>query len=227
MIEYLIFPIDHIILTIGLIVVISCFWKGIISSILGLLTWIGSIFITIYFYNNLSIFINKQLINIEILQNYEDIISSFLTKSLFQNKKIIIISRATEKLINFVKDILERGIIDTKILIKSSTLEKKSKLRNLFEKDKKTICIPFYPDTPQILNKIASDFFKNKKILVSYEMINLIVERSRGSRQNLINELNKIENYCKNNNKINLDILAKITNLAENYHVSELLNIND
>ena len=44
----------------------------------------------------------------EILQNYEDIISSFLTKSLFQNKKIIIISRATEKLINFVKDILER-----------------------------------------------------------------------------------------------------------------------
>ena len=73
MIEYLIFPIDYIILTIGLIVVISCFWKGIISSILGLLTWIGSIFITIYFYNNLSIFINKQLINIEILQNYEQI----------------------------------------------------------------------------------------------------------------------------------------------------------
>ena len=73
MIENLIFPIDHIVLTIGFIVVIFCFWKGIISSILGLLTWIGSIFITIYFYNNLSIFINKQLINIEILQNYEQI----------------------------------------------------------------------------------------------------------------------------------------------------------
>ena len=53
MIENLIFPIDHIILTIGLIVVIFCFWKGIINSILGLLTWIGSIIITIYFYNNL------------------------------------------------------------------------------------------------------------------------------------------------------------------------------
>ena len=73
MIENLIFPIDYIILTIGLIVIIFCFWKGVISSILGLLTWIGSIIITIYFYNNLSIFINKQLLNIEILQNYEQI----------------------------------------------------------------------------------------------------------------------------------------------------------
>ena len=71
--ENLIFPIDHIILTIGLIIVIFCFWKGIISSILGLLTWIGSIFITIYFYNNLGSFINKQLLNIEILKNYEQI----------------------------------------------------------------------------------------------------------------------------------------------------------
>ena len=73
MIENLIFPIDHIILTIGLIIVIFCFWKGVISSILGLLTWIGSIFITIYFYNNLGSFINKQLLNIEILKNYEQI----------------------------------------------------------------------------------------------------------------------------------------------------------
>ena len=73
MIENLIFPIDHIILTIGLIIVIFCFLKGIISSILGLLTWIGSIFITIYFYNNLASFINKQLLNIEILKNYEQI----------------------------------------------------------------------------------------------------------------------------------------------------------
>ena len=73
MIENLIFPIDHIIVIIGLIVVIFCFWKGIINSILGLLTWIGSIIITIYFYNNLSSFINKQLLNIEILKNYEQI----------------------------------------------------------------------------------------------------------------------------------------------------------
>ena len=73
MIENIIFPIDHIILTIGSIVVIFCFWRGIINSILGLLTWIGSILITIYFYNNLSKFINVQLLKLEILKNYEQI----------------------------------------------------------------------------------------------------------------------------------------------------------
>ena len=73
MIENLFFPIDHIIITIGSILVIFCFWKGIINSILGLLTWIGSILITIYFYTSLSDLINKQLIKIEVLSNYEQI----------------------------------------------------------------------------------------------------------------------------------------------------------
>ena len=73
MIENLIFPIDHIIIVIGSILVIFCFWRGIISSILGLLTWIGSILITIYFYTDLSEFINKQLLNIDLLKNYEQI----------------------------------------------------------------------------------------------------------------------------------------------------------
>ena len=73
MIENLIFPIDHIITTIGLILIIFCFWKGIVNSILGLLTWIGSILITIYFYTSLSDLINKQLLKIEVLSNYEQI----------------------------------------------------------------------------------------------------------------------------------------------------------
>ncbi len=161
----------------------------------------------------------------EILENQENFFNGILSKSLFENEKLVIINRTTDKIKILLEEIIEKNIKDITLIFISGLLDKKSKLRNLFEKDKKTICIPFYPDTPQILNKIASDFFKNKKILVSYEMINLIVERSRGSRQNLINELNKIENYCKNNNKINLDILAKITNLAENYHVSELTDI--
>ena len=73
MIENLIFPIDHIIITIGSILIIFCFWKGIVNSILGLLTWIGSILITIYFYTSLSELINKQLLKIEVLSNYEQI----------------------------------------------------------------------------------------------------------------------------------------------------------
>lgn len=73
MIENLIFPLDYIILTIGSIVIIFSFWKGIISSILGLLTWIGSILITLYFYFNLSNFIDSQLLKLNLLKNYEQI----------------------------------------------------------------------------------------------------------------------------------------------------------
>ena len=55
-------------------------------------------------------------------------------------------------------------------------------------------------------------------------MINLITARSRGDRQNLNNELKKIENFVVNKNKINLDDIIKLTNLAENYNVSELID---
>ncbi len=73
MIENFIFPLDYIILTMGGIVIIFSFWKGIISSILGLLTWIGSILITLYFYDNLSNFINTQLLKLNLFNSYEQI----------------------------------------------------------------------------------------------------------------------------------------------------------
>ena len=101
---------------------------------------------------------------------------------------------------------------------------KKSKIRNLFEKDKNLICIPFYSDNNQTLNSIALTFFKQNKISVSQENLNFIIERSRGSRQNLNNELNKIKNYLKDKNKINIEEILKLTNLSENYNYSELVD---
>ena len=55
-------------------------------------------------------------------------------------------------------------------------------------------------------------------------MINFIVERSRGDRENLNNELSKLENFSKNKKKITNDDILKISNLAENYNVSELVD---
>lgn len=75
MIENLIFPLDYIILVIGSLIIIFSFWKGIVSSILGLLTWTGSILITLYFYVNLSNFINIQLNKLNLIKDYEQITS--------------------------------------------------------------------------------------------------------------------------------------------------------
>jgi len=158
----------------------------------------------------------------EILQNYEDIISSLLTKSLFQNKKIIIISRATEKLLNFVKDILEREIIDTKILIKSSTLEKKSKLRNLFEKETNVACTPVFEDDIRSLSSVLQNFLRDHKLSLSQEMKNILIERSKGDRLNLKKELRKLRDLSLSRKKINIGDIIKLSNLADNYSVFEL-----
>jgi len=158
----------------------------------------------------------------EILNNFENFISSLINKSFFDDLKLIIISRVSEKIVKLIDELLDRKINDVTIVLNASNLEKKSKLRSIFEKDKKLICVPFYKDDNRTLVQLANNFFKNNKISISQEIVNLIVERSSGDRINLNNELNKISLFLLNKEKINIDEVIKLTNLAENYSISEL-----
>ncbi len=67
----LIFPYDYIVMTILLLIILFSLWKGFIQSILGLFAWLGSILITIYSYDSFANFLSKQILKIEIFQNYE------------------------------------------------------------------------------------------------------------------------------------------------------------
>ena len=69
---------------------------------------------------------------------------------------------------------------------------------------------------------VAQNFFKEKKIKISPQNINLIIERSKGNRISLKNELKKIESFSLKKLSIELSDILKLTNLAENYNVSEL-----
>ena len=160
----------------------------------------------------------------QILNNQESFFNEILSKSFFEKEKLIIVNRATDKITEIINEIIEKNISGLVLILNSNVLVKKSKLRNLFEKNKNAICVPFYEDNNQTLSAIAGLFFKEKKISISNQMINLITARSRGDRQNLNNELKKIENFVVNKNKINLDDIIKLTNLAENYNVSELID---
>jgi DNA polymerase III subunit delta len=160
----------------------------------------------------------------DVIDKTENFFNTILSKSFFENEKLIVISRATDKINDIMQEIIEKNYPDIKIILNSGVLEKKSKLRNLFEKNKNTICIPFYADNNQTLGTIVSNFFKEKKIPISQQTLNVLVERSKGDRNNLKNELDKIENYIKGKKKITLDEIIKITNLAENYNVSELID---
>ena len=158
----------------------------------------------------------------EILEKKGEFFNSILTKSFFENDKLMIISRATDKIKDIIEEIFLKKIDDIKIIVSASILEKKSKLRNYFEKNKDTICIAFYADTNQTLSGIAINFFRENKISLSQETINLIIERCKGDRENLNNELKKIENYAKSERRISIEDILKLSNLAENYNASEL-----
>ena len=160
----------------------------------------------------------------EVLENINDFIESILSKSLFESEKIIIIKRATDKILKIIDEIDSKNIEDIKIILNADNLEKKSKLRSLFEKNKKYICVPFYPDTEQTLSKLTFNFLKKKNISISQSNINLIVNKCNGDRETLLNELNKIEYFSKNGKKITAENIAKLTNLIENHGISELID---
>ena len=160
----------------------------------------------------------------EILINKENFFNNILSKSFFNNEKLIIISRVTDKLLDIVEELINKKIEDLIIILNANMLEKKSKIRSLFEKGKETACVAFYEDNSQTLSGITNNFFRTNKIPVSQEVINLIVQRARGDRLNLNNELEKIKYYISSKKKIGLKDILKLTNLAENYNVSELID---
>jgi DNA polymerase-3 subunit delta len=168
----------------------------------------------------------KNIFNYEekdILDDKDKFIENLLTKSLFDDQKIIIIKRSTDKILSIIESLILKKIEDI-IILNADILEKKSKLRTFFEKDKKIICVPFYPDDDQILNKLTYNFLRDKNISISHSNINLIVNKCSGDREILINELQKIELFSKNGKKINSEHISKLINLNENHSISELID---
>ena len=160
----------------------------------------------------------------EILDNSSRFLESLFNQSLFDNEKCIIIKRGTDKILKIIEEINYKKIDQITILINSDSLEKNSKLRVFFEKNKNNLCIPFYQDNNQTLSKITSDYLSSKKIQMSQININLIVSKCNGDREKLFNELNKIENYLLNGKKLDSHNISKLINLSEDHSVSELID---
>ena len=160
----------------------------------------------------------------EILNNHDLLIDKLYTKSFFEEDKLIIIENISDKFFSFFESIFKKDLEGSKLILLSKILEKKSKIRKLFEKEDKIVCVPVYKDDDNALNNIALKFFREKKISVSSEIINLITSKASGDRKNLLNELNKIENYSLNNKKLDMGVIKKLVNLNENHNFNELVD---
>lgn len=134
----------------------------------------------------------------ELIKNKEIIIKQIVNISLFQKNKIFLINQVNDKLFDIVKEILE--LIDTqKLYLFGDILEKKSKLRNLFEKSKELDVVPCYEDNEISIKKIINDRLRGFQGLTPINL-NIILENSSFDRVKLNNELDKIILYFQNKN---------------------------
>ena len=160
----------------------------------------------------------------EVIENQDEMHSKIFNKSLFEKEKIILISRTSDKIVNFIEKILEKNVSDIKIICLYEILERKSKLRNLFEKNSNLMCIPFYADDNKKLTQLCGNFFKKINVPISREILNIIVVKCQGDRNNLNQELGKVEVFINGNTNVKVSDILKLISLSENYTVSELVD---
>ena len=160
----------------------------------------------------------------EILQNEESLHHAVFSGSLFSNKKIITINNATDKIMQQIEEIINKDPKNILLIIFSQILEKKSKLRNFFEKQDNTICVPCYLDSERDLQNIAYSELKKNSINLSRESINLIIEKSNEDRENLKNELEKIKSFAYNNKNLEINQIKSIINFSGEYKSDNLIN---
>ena len=160
----------------------------------------------------------------ELLKDKNKFFESISSRSFFDSFKTVIISNSTDKILEIMIEIYEKKFEDLKIILIASILDKKSKLRNYVEKNIDMACIAFYPDNAQTLLTMTIAFFKDRKIPISNEILNKIVNRANGDRKYLKNELEKIENFCANQKKISLGVIDKLTNMSESSDISQLVD---
>ena len=160
----------------------------------------------------------------EVIENNQLLFENIYSRSFFENEKLILISNVTDKIFDLIGKVISDNVSDVVIILLAKRLDKKSKIRNLFEKEKITLIVPFYEDTLQTLISIAKKILTENKINLSQENLNLIIERAQGDRINLKNELQKIVLLSKDEKKIDLNDIFKLTNLSENYSANELVD---
>ena len=166
---------------------------------------------------------DSEIINLfqeEIIKNKNCLFDNVNNSSLFSEKKTIFIQEASDKILNEISEVLEKDNNSIKIYIFSSLLDKKSKLRSLFDKEKNLASLPCYQDTDRTLINYVYDQLKNFKGMTQ-EIVNLIISNSNNERKIIKNEINKIKS-CFVDKNIKKNELEELLNIKVNSSFDEL-----
>jgi DNA polymerase-3 subunit delta len=156
---------------------------------------------------------NQEILNLfqdEIIKNKNILINEVNNKSLFNEKKIIFINQVNDKILDIVDEVI-KNIQDERIFLFSDILEKKSKLRNYFEKSKSCGITACYQDNEITIRKIIMEKLNGYQGLTS-QVTNLIIQNTGLDRNKVNNEIDKIIS-CFKDKKIDpnkIDLLLNI-----------------
>lgn len=161
---------------------------------------------------------------LDLIKDDEIIKNLILNKSFFENEKLVIINGVTDKFYELFNKIHSYNTDGIKIILKAGILEKRSKIRKFFESKNNILISAFYEDNYQTLLTLAKNFIQKNQLKISIQNVNYIIERSRNNRIILKKELEKIALFGKNKSFIEIKDILKLTNLAEDYKISELID---
>ena len=159
----------------------------------------------------------------EIIKNKDILLKEILNTSLFNPEKTIIVFEVSEKILSVVNEVIEQNVKNFKIILFAGELEKRSKLRNLFEKEDKLAIVACYNDTEITLRNYVASMLKGFKNLDS-ETINLIIENSNKDRNIIKNEIEKIKN-CFPEKEIKNQELPELLNFKEIKDFDEMRHV--
>ena len=157
----------------------------------------------------------------DILSNKNLFLNEIFSISLFEEKKIIFINDATDKILNILTSNLD-NLNNNKIYLFAGMLEKKSKLRNFFENENNVSIVPCYKDNDHTLKNVILKSLKEYKGLNNFNL-NMILEHSNYDRTKVKNEISKIKNFFTDK-LINNKDLEKLLNFHEN---TDFENVRD
>jgi len=156
---------------------------------------------------------NHETLNLfqdEIIKNKNILTNEINNKSLFNEKKIIFINQANDKILDIIDEVVD-NIKDERVYLFSDILDKKSKLRNYFEKSKSCGISACYQDNEITIRKIIIKKLDGYQGL-SNQIINHIILNTGLDRNKVNNEIDKMI-CCFKDKKIDSDKLDLLLNI--------------
>ena len=159
------------------------------------------------------------LLQDEIIKNKNILANEINNKSLFKEKKIIFINQVNDKILDIIEEVAE-NIQDERIFLFSDILDKRSKLRNYFEKSKSCGITPCYQDNEITIRKIIMTKLNGYQGLTN-QVTNLIIQNTGLDRNKVANEIDKIVS-CFKNKKIDIKMLDSLLNIRTSDDFNQL-----